>query len=168
MRRFRCDRPRKLLSVNVSVGPRSGKPRLREGLCHPWASSFADVAGVQSHRFINFSYPTASPLSISKQLSTSNSSSGGAHVRWNSVGANGGGSELSGAASDVGLDATQMCYVTSYSAAVLRMSHCECERKLPFSGLDLSMLIRFLCKTEEDWIDLRRRVAEMRSLVVAP
>src|ERR1700761_3038028 len=44
-----------------------------------------------------FSYPTASPSPLSKQLSTS-FSSGGAHVRWNSVGANGGGSELSGSA----------------------------------------------------------------------
>ena len=115
-----------------------------------------------------FSYPTASPSPLSKQLSTSSSSSGGAHVRWNSVGANGGGSELSGAASDVGLDATQMHYVTSYSAAELRTFHCERVRKMPLSGLDPSMLIGFLCKTEEDWIDLRRRVAEVRSLVIIP
>ena len=111
------------------------------------------------------SYPTALPSPFSKQLSTSSSSSGGAHVRWNSVGANGGGSELFGAASDVGLDATQMHYVTSYSAAVLRMFHCERVRKMPLSGLDSSMLIGFLCKTEEDWIDLQCRVAEVRSLV---
>jgi cysteine protease ATG4 len=112
-----------------------------------------------------FSYPTASPSPLSKQLSTSSSSSGGAHVRWNSVGANGAGeSELSGGASDVGLDATQMHYVTSYSAAELRTFHCERVRKMPLSGLDPSMLIGFLCKTEADWIDLRSRVAEVRSV----
>src|ERR1700677_2348287 len=49
-----------------------------------------------------FSYPTASPSPLSKQLSTSSSSSRGAHVRWNSVGANGDGSVLSGEASDTG------------------------------------------------------------------
>ena len=32
---FRCDHPGKLLSVNVSVGPRSGKLRLRGGPCYP-------------------------------------------------------------------------------------------------------------------------------------
>lgn len=109
-----------------------------------------------------FSYhATASPSPLSKQLSTSSSSSGGAHIRWNSTGVNGGGSELSGAASDVGLDPSQMHYVTAYSAAELRTFHCERVRKMPLSGLDPSMLIGFLCKTEADWIDLRLRVAEL-------
>jgi cysteine protease ATG4 len=87
-------------------------------------------------------------------------------VRWNSAGANGGGgSVLSGeAASDAGLDPTQMHYVTSYNAAELRTFHCERVPKMPLSGLDPSMLIGFLCKTEADWIDLRRRVAEVRAL----
>ena len=91
-------------------------------------------------------------------------------MRWNSAGANanangggGGGSVLSGeAGSEAGLDATQTHYVTSYSAAELRTFHCERVRKMPLSGLDPSMLIGFLCKTEADWIDLRRRVAEVR------
>ena len=48
-----------------------------------------------------FSSPTASLSPLSKQLSTGSSSSG-ARVRWNSVGSNDGGSELTGAASDVG------------------------------------------------------------------
>ena len=111
-----------------------------------------------------FSYH-ASPSPLSKQLSTSSSSSsGGAHIRWNSAGANGGGSELSGPGSDVGLDPTQMHYVSAYSTAELRTFHCERVRKMPLSGLDPSMLIGFLCKTEADWIDLRRRVAEVCSL----
>ncbi|KAH9028417.1 peptidase family C54-domain-containing protein [Lactarius hengduanensis] len=102
-----------------------------------------------------FSYhATPSPSPLSKELSTSSSSSGGAHVRWHSTGANGGGgSELSGAASDVGLDPTQMHYVTAYSATDLRTFHCDRVRKMPLSGLDPSMLIGFLCKTEADWID---------------
>ena len=156
MRPFRCDLPRKLLSVNMSVESRSGKPRLRGGLCHPRSSSFADVACIQSHGFITFSYPTASPSPLSKQLSTSSSSSGGAHVRWNTVDANGGRSELSSAASDVGLDGTQMHYVTSYSAAGLQTFHCEHERKLLLLGIDPNMPIGFLSKTKADWIDLRR------------
>ncbi|KAN0134671.1 hypothetical protein V8E53_007456 [Lactarius tabidus] len=94
-------------------------------------------------------------------LSTSSSSSGGAHVRWNSAGANGGGSVLSGEASEAGLNPTQVHYVTSYTAAELRTFHSERVRKIPLSGLDPSMLIGFLCKTEADWIYLRHRVAEL-------
>ena len=71
-------------------------------------------------------------------------------------------------ASDVGLDPTQLHCATSYSGAEPRTFHCERVRKMPLSGLDPSMVIGFLCKTEADWIDLRRRVAEVRSLVVAP
>ena len=71
-----------------------------------------------------------------------------------------------GAASDVGLDGTQMHYVTSYTAAELRAFDCERVCKMPLSGLDPSILIGFLCKTEAEWIDLRRRVAEVRSLDV--
>jgi cysteine protease ATG4 len=73
---------------------------------------------------------------------------------------------LSGDASDAGLDPTQVHYVTSYSAAELRTFHSERVRKMPLSGLDPSMLIGFLCKTEADWIDLRRRVAEVREVDV--
>ena len=74
------------------------------------------------------------------------------------------GSVLSGeAASDAGLNATQTHWVTSYSAAELRTFHRERERKMPLSGLDPRMLIGILCKTEADWVDLRRAgVAEVR------
>jgi cysteine protease ATG4 len=71
---------------------------------------------------------------------------------------------LSGEASDTGLDPTQVYYVTLYSVVELRTFHSERVRKMPLSGLDPSMLIGFLCKTEADWIDLRRRVAEVCSL----
>jgi cysteine protease ATG4 len=97
-----------------------------------------------------FSYPNASPSPSSKQLSTSSSSSGYVRFRRNSVPANGGGLELSAAASDVGLDATQIHYVTFYLATDLRTFHCQCVCKMPLSGPAPSMLIRFLCKREAD------------------
>ncbi|KAF8269991.1 hypothetical protein EI94DRAFT_1699168 [Lactarius quietus] len=59
-----------------------------------------------------------------------------------------GGSKLSGAASDVGLDPTQVYSVTSYSGAELRTFHYERMRKMPLSGLDPSIVIGFRCKTE--------------------
>ena len=77
---------------------------------------------------------------------------------------NDGGSELLGGASFVGLDTNQVHYVTSYSNAKLRTFHRERARKMPLLGLDLSILIEFLCKPEADWIDLRSRVTEVRSV----
>ena len=42
---------------------------------------------------------------------------------------------LSGeAAGDAGLNATQVYYVTAYSAAEPRTLHCECMRKTPGAG----------------------------------
>ena len=71
-----------------------------------------------------FSYPTASPSPSSKQLFTSSSSSGG-----------GGGLVLSGeAASDAGLYATSVHYVTAYSTAKPRTLPCERVRKTPGAG----------------------------------
>ncbi|KAJ7105380.1 hypothetical protein C8R44DRAFT_332379 [Mycena epipterygia] len=34
---------------------------------------------------------------------------------------------------------------------------------MPFSGLDPSMLIGFVCRDEAEWIDLRRRASELPS-----
>ena len=65
-------------------------------------------------------------------------------MRWNSAGANRGGSVLSGEASNAWLDHTQMHSMTLYSAAELRTFHCERIRKMPLSRLDPSMLIGFL------------------------
>ena len=62
---------------------------------------------------------------------------------------------MSSIVSDVGIDAIQMHYVTSYSAAELWTFCCERVCKMLLSGLDPSMLIRFLCKTEVDWIGLQ-------------
>lgn len=59
----------------------------------------------------------------------------------------------------------KMHYVTSYSAVELRTFRCERVRKMLLSGLDPSVLIGFLRK-EADRINLRRGVAEVRSLHV--
>ncbi|KAF5356425.1 hypothetical protein D9758_009469 [Tetrapyrgos nigripes] len=59
------------------------------------------------------------------------------------------------------LDPLQVHYATSYSAAELKTFHCERVRKMPLSGLDPSMLIGFLCRDENEWVDLRRRVGEL-------
>ncbi|KAG8957621.1 Cysteine protease atg4 [Tulasnella sp. 419] len=52
-------------------------------------------------------------------------------------------------------------YATAYSPSELRTFHCDKVRKMPFSALDPSMLLGFLCKDESDWKDLRIRVAEL-------
>ncbi|KAJ6473340.1 hypothetical protein C8R47DRAFT_1324442 [Mycena vitilis] len=57
--------------------------------------------------------------------------------------------------------AEQTFYAGAYSAAELRTFHCERVRKMPLSGLDPSMLIGFVCRSEEEWVDLRRRVKEL-------
>jgi hypothetical protein len=85
---------------------RGGKLRPRGDLCLHLAiivrrHRLRPVAG--AHRL--FSYPTASPAPLSKQLSTSSPSSGGAHVRSKPPGANGGGSVLSRKASDADMGA---------------------------------------------------------------
>jgi cysteine protease ATG4 len=55
----------------------------------------------------------------------------------------------------------QQHYATAYSAAELKTFHCEQVRKMPMSGLDPSMLIGFLCRDEGEWLDFKRRVAEL-------
>lgn len=62
---------------------------------------------------------------------------------------------------DRDLDAVQDHFVNAYSATELKTFHCERVRKMPLSGLDPSMLIGFLCKDEEDWIDFRKRVVDV-------
>ncbi|KAI6044613.1 cysteine protease required for autophagy [Pisolithus marmoratus] len=59
------------------------------------------------------------------------------------------------------LDPVAEHYVTRYTAAELGTFHCDRVRKMPLSGLDPSMLLGFLCKDENDWMDLRRRINEL-------
>ena len=60
------------------------------------------------------------------------------------------------------LDPMQRHFVTAYSAAELNTFHCDRVRKMPLSGLDPSMLMGFLCKNEQDWIDFKAKVADVR------
>ena len=60
-----------------------------------------------------------------------------------------------------GLDPLQQHYATAYSFAELKTYHCDHVRRMPMSGLDPSMLIGFLCRDEADWVDFRKRVAEL-------
>ncbi|KAF8869273.1 peptidase family C54-domain-containing protein [Infundibulicybe gibba] len=60
-----------------------------------------------------------------------------------------------------GLDPVQEHYVTAYNAADLKTFHCDRVRKMPLSGLDPSMLIGFLCRSEAEWVDFRRRVGDL-------
>ncbi|KAG7095265.1 hypothetical protein E1B28_006038 [Marasmius oreades] len=66
-------------------------------------------------------------------------------------------SEIAGS----GLTPFQEHLISTYSVAELRTFHCDRVRKMPLSGLDPSMLIGFLCKTEVEWVDFRRRVGEL-------
>ncbi|KAJ2925397.1 hypothetical protein H1R20_g11678, partial [Candolleomyces eurysporus] len=63
------------------------------------------------------------------------------------------------------LDAVELHYCTAYTAAELQTFHCDRVRKMPLSKLDPSMLIGLLCKNEEDWMDVKRRVAELPSAI---
>ncbi|TFK48111.1 hypothetical protein OE88DRAFT_604347 [Heliocybe sulcata] len=98
-----------------------------------------------------FSYHHASksPSPLYKQMSSSTASSI-SHGRWQST-----------SESEEQLDPEQEHYVNAYSAAELRTFHCEKVRKIHLSGLDPSMLIGFLCKDEGDWLDFRRRMADL-------
>jgi cysteine protease ATG4 len=70
--------------------------------------------------------------------------------------------ETTSGGADRQLDELQTHYVSAYSPVELKTYHCDRVRKLPLSGLDPSMLIGFLCKDEQSWIDLRARVNDVR------
>ncbi|KAJ7266049.1 hypothetical protein C8J57DRAFT_1511001 [Mycena rebaudengoi] len=58
-----------------------------------------------------------------------------------------------------GMMRAEVLYLRAPSPAELRTFHCEKMRKMPLSGLDPSMLIRFACRGGVGWVDLRRRIA---------
>ncbi|KAJ7616137.1 hypothetical protein FB45DRAFT_935358 [Roridomyces roridus] len=58
-------------------------------------------------------------------------------------------------------------YMHAYSPAELATFHCARVRKMPLSGLDPSMLLGFVCRDEEEWVDLRRRVAKLPRTIFA-
>ncbi|RXW23562.1 hypothetical protein EST38_g2288 [Candolleomyces aberdarensis] len=86
------------------------------------------------------------------------SSSEAAHQRFG---------DLSIDETSIELDPVQLHYCTAYSAAETKTFHCERVRKMPLSGLDPSMLIGFLCKNEEEWKDLRKRIVELPKTIFA-
>ncbi|CCL99974.1 uncharacterized protein FIBRA_01999 [Fibroporia radiculosa] len=110
----------------------------------------------------------AAPSPLQQQVSSSSSasmsqSSTQSHMRWQSSSALPDDSEMDSRELGLGadLDPLQRHYATAYSATELKTFHCDRVRKMPLSGLDPSMLIGFLCKDENDWIDLRRRLTEL-------
>ncbi|KZT08838.1 uncharacterized protein LAESUDRAFT_757025 [Laetiporus sulphureus 93-53] len=113
--------------------------------------------------FVNRPPTVPSPLqqqvSSSSNASSSSPSSTQSHARWQSSSAVPDDSEVSSLAAD--LNPVQRHYVTAYSQAELKTFHCDRVRKMPLSGLDPSMLIGFLCKNENDWLDFRRRISEL-------
>ncbi|PVF96248.1 hypothetical protein CPB86DRAFT_517751 [Serendipita vermifera] len=68
---------------------------------------------------------------------------------------------LSPSTSTINLDPLSLYLATAYSMSELRTFHCERVRKMPLSGLDPSMLLGFLCRNEQEWLDLRERVTEL-------
>ncbi|KAJ7595482.1 hypothetical protein C8J56DRAFT_1042578 [Mycena floridula] len=52
-------------------------------------------------------------------------------------------------------------YLSAYPSSDLKTFHCDRVRKMPLSGLDPSMLIGFLVRSEDDWWDWKRRVSEL-------
>lgn len=54
--------------------------------------------------------------------------------------------------------------LSAYTPAELRTFHCDRVRKMPLSGLDPSMLIGFVVRSEEEWRDLRTRIGEVRGV----
>ncbi|KAF9545349.1 hypothetical protein CPC08DRAFT_769883 [Agrocybe pediades] len=59
------------------------------------------------------------------------------------------------------LDSIQLRHCTAYCSAELKAFYRQRVRKMPTSGLDLSMLIGFLVRDGKDWRDFRRMVGEL-------
>ena len=53
-------------------------------------------------------------------------------------------------------------FASAYAEHELRSYHCDRVRKMPLSGLDPSMLVGFLCQTEDEWLDLCARLKQVR------
>ncbi|EIN03481.1 hypothetical protein PUNSTDRAFT_56214 [Punctularia strigosozonata HHB-11173 SS5] len=150
---------------------RVGRSKKDKGHKHSHSHS-PSVRAAKSHSAFYARAPvSASPLThtFSSASGSSASSSSHGHARWRSSAPDSPSSFLSvsdlepvvGGPGFEELDPVQRHYVQAYSAAELRTFHCERVRKMPLSGLDPSMLIGFLCRDEEEWRDLRARIANM-------
>ncbi|KAN0134647.1 hypothetical protein V8E53_007432 [Lactarius tabidus] len=154
-------RPPTQLPLSVSVGSRLGQPTPERGSVSPPGHHRSPMSPPFSRTGSStFSYPTALP-SFQNNCQQTVHLQKEAHKFVVTPPALMAPVASIGRGSNAGLDLSQVHYVTSYSAAELRTFHSERVRKMPLSGLDPSMLIGFLCKTEADWMDLRCRVAEV-------
>ena len=117
----------------------------------------------------SFSYrsPVVAPSPLQQQLSSSSASdSSQSHGRWHSSSLlHEDSAEMDSRELGLGLDLDplQRHFVTAYSQADLKTFHCDRVRKMPLSGLDPSMLLGFLCKDEEEWLNLKDRITEVRT-----
>ncbi|THH26852.1 hypothetical protein EUX98_g7341 [Antrodiella citrinella] len=171
--------PPPLFARHISPEPSYSSDRERDRDTRPRTPhrhirSPTSPASARSSTSGNSSFSHRAPLSpspLQQQLSSSSaasSNSESSHTRWHS-------SVLpesdmdsrefdgSGAGDLSDLDPMQKHFVTAYSAAELKTFHCDRVRKMPLSGLDPSMLMGFLCKNEQDWLDFRAKVADLNS-----
>ncbi|KAJ9126012.1 hypothetical protein QFC24_002284 [Naganishia onofrii] len=54
-----------------------------------------------------------------------------------------------------------------YTSDQLKTFHCDKVKKMPISSLDPSMLIGFLCKDNDDWLDLRERLNNLPHRIIS-
>ncbi|KAJ9101225.1 hypothetical protein QFC21_003444 [Naganishia friedmannii] len=54
-----------------------------------------------------------------------------------------------------------------YTSDQLKTFHCDKVKKMPISSLDPSMLIGFLCKNHDDWLDLRERLNNLPHRIIS-
>ena len=128
---------RRLQNGRLIVVSRLGKPppRGHQYYLHPGHHCSPILSAPSRTGSSAFLYPTTSPSPLSKQLSTSGSSSG----RWNPAGANangGGGPVLSArlVVRQAWMRRRRITWQTSNSAAELRTFHCERVHKCRFRG----------------------------------
>ncbi|GHJ89389.1 hypothetical protein NliqN6_5791 [Naganishia liquefaciens] len=57
--------------------------------------------------------------------------------------------------------------VNAYSPDQLRTFHCDKVKKMPLSSLDPSMLMGFLCRDYNDWVDLRERLNALPQRIIS-
>ncbi|KAI0329156.1 hypothetical protein GY45DRAFT_918401 [Cubamyces sp. BRFM 1775] len=129
------------------------------------------ASGTTSGSSFSYRSPAHSPSPLQQQLSTSSastsqseSSNSHMHARWQSSSVLPDDSaEMDSRELGLGadLDPIQRHYVTAYSPSELKTFHCDRVRKMPLSGLDPSMLLGFLCKDENEWLDLKERILEL-------
>ncbi|WVO18447.1 hypothetical protein L204_106164 [Cryptococcus depauperatus] len=62
---------------------------------------------------------------------------------------------------NIQIDPYTLWYATAYSPSSLRTFHCEKVKKMPYSSLDPSMLLGFICRGESDFVDFVERIGKL-------